>query len=351
MNHGGAQIELKEIANSLSKNKIDFKLIGGKGTLKDMGLHQDNLSLLSMSRPIKLSELLHYAKTLFATIRKEMPDLIFCSGPIACYLGLFFGFCLGIKKRVYRVSGCTITKKNNFFVNLRNWTLEKLSISFSTDAFFVTERNMRKYEKINLKAENYCSIPTIINFPEKIPEKDLDYSKLRFGFLGNLQKEKGVVTLVDAFLEIGSPISELHIAGDGNLRQLIQNKDLDHENIKYHGLVDPFKFLQKVDYLVLPTTYMEGLPQVIAQAIYCKCPIIAFDHEGIPDEVLESYNGFLISSSKNALKAKMKEVLADLSLARKMSVNCEALIEFIKSKHSNKHLYNTLLDLTNKSDK
>lgn len=343
MNHGGAQIELIEIAKMLEYREIPYKLIGGTGTINlEEFLKTENFELIHFSRPMSLKELFSYFFLVYNQIKNIKPNYIFCSGPIACYFGLFIGKIFGIKKRVYRVSGCTISSGNSRITNLRNYLLEKVTFFFSTHSYFVSVFNMHKYNKIRLQSGFNASIPTIIDFPEVEIKKSMS-SKIRFGYLGNLQKEKGIKVVLNIFNDIDSSKYELHIAGDGGLKNFVEEACNKNINYKYHGIVEPYKFLNNIDVLVMPTLYMEGLPQVISQAIVSSCIVIAYNHEGIPEEVIDSFNGLLVSKTPMALKDAILNVINDPELLHEMKKNASLMKEFIKKKHSGDQLINKII--------
>ena len=343
MNHGGAQIELMEVAKALQLSSISFKLVAGTGSLNLTNfIRQENLCLINMSRPMKLSELFSYFRMVFLEIKNNKPDYIFCSGPIACYFGLFIGKLFKIKKRVYRVSGCTVTSANSRITNCRNYLLEKITFLFSTHSYFVSVFNMHKYQKIGLSSKYDLSIPTIIEFPEDLQEMSLS-SKIRFGYLGNLQKEKGIRVLLDIFKDIDSNLYELNIAGDGTLKEQVENACSENISYKYHGIVEPYYFLHNIDVLLMPTLYMEGLPQVISQSIVSSCIVIAYHHEGIPEELIDSFNGLLVAKNPMSFKSAINKLINKPSLIQDMKANTSLLENFIRQKHSGKLLIEQIL--------
>jgi glycosyltransferase involved in cell wall biosynthesis len=343
MNHGGAQIELLEIAKALELRNINFKLVAGTGSLKlNDYISHNNLCLIDMSRPIKLSELVGYFRMVFFEIRNNRPEYIFCSGPLACYFGLFVGKLFGIKKRVYRVSGCTITSANSLITNYRNFFLEKMTFLFSTHSYFVSVFNMYKYKKMGLSSKYNSSIPTIIEFPKKFNNEN-SISKIRFGYLGNLQKEKGIKVVLDLFKDIDSSLFDLNIAGDGNLKEEVEKICDENISFKYHGIVEPYNFLNSIDVLLMPTLYMEGLPQVISQSIVSSCVIIAYHHEGIPEEVIDTFNGLLVAKNPLSFKEAVEKLIAKPSLLEEMKNNTILLEDFIRKKHSGELLIEQIL--------
>jgi len=80
---------------------------------------------------------------------------------------------------------------------------------------------------------------------------------------------------------------EVHIAGDGNLKEKILNykKEEKLENVIFHGFVENIaEFLKAGDFFII-TSHLEGLCSSIMDAMALKIPIIATKAGGIPELV------------------------------------------------------------------
>lgn len=114
-------------------------------------------------------------------------------------------------------------------------------------------------------------------------------------YVGRLEKPKDPLTLLRAFKDISNkiPNSLLLFVGDGPLRKKIVNEN----NIKIIGFTKEVeKYLAASDVFVL-TTYKEGLPISILEAMKYSLPIIATNVDGIPEQVYNGINGYLVEKS------------------------------------------------------
>ena len=77
------------------------------------------------------------------------------------------------------------------------------------------------------------------------------------------------------------------------------------------------------------TSYFEGWPNVITEAMSFKCPVISFDCEFGPSEIIRNnYNGILIKQDDKAhLTKAMWNLIKDDILHKKLSKNA-----FIRAK-------------------
>lgn len=134
--------------------------------------------------------------------------------------------------------------------------------------------------------------------------------------IGSFTKEKNHSRLLEIFKQIKNeePSAELHLVGEGILKEDIQQKvkDLNLKNSVFmHGEVeDPTSFLLSSDVLLLPSL-IEGLPAVVLEAMNVKVPVVAYDTGGI-SEVLSNNTGYLIeknneSSFASAVLQELKE--------------------------------------------
>lgn len=143
----------------------------------------------------------------------------------------------------------------------------------------ICEANIENYKRLDVKNEKITFIQNGINilkkrnnFPKKIE---------KYGYLGRLEKIKGVVELIESF-KIASDINHkisLTIGGDGSQMDTIS------KTIKKYGLGNRIKligrveseektnFFNKIDCLILPSL-SEGLPLVVLEAMNYNKPMI-----------------------------------------------------------------------------
>lgn len=119
--------------------------------------------------------------------------------------------------------------------------------------------------------------------------------------VGRLSDEKGFDLLIQAIAELsqsGKNVA-LRIAGDGAFRDALQQQ-IDQLNlgnrIELLGFVaDPRLLYQACDTFVL-SSFREGLPNVVLEAMAMKRPVVSTRVAGIPKLVVDGDNGILIHS-------------------------------------------------------
>lgn len=144
--------------------------------------------------------------------------------------------------------------------------------------------------------------------------------RLLIGAVGRLSSEKGfdvLIRSVSRLLEQGHDI-QLAIAGEGDARpqldQLIQQQSrperfqlLGHRN-------DILELLQAMDVFAL-SSYREGLPNVLLEAMALEVPVVATRIAGIPRLVQTEQNGLLVEAGdETQLTKALQRLLSDATL-------------------------------------
>jgi len=144
-------------------------------------------------------------------------------------------------------------------------------------------------------------LPNMIDYPVH-KEKKEDTKKIKFLFLGFINNNKGIFDVIEVIknnVDFFSEHIELIIGGDGEndkLQNLIKNYQIGNI-VKFVGWIQnkaKIQYLQNTDVFIL-TSYSEGLPVSILEAMSYRKPIISTPVGGIPEVVKNDENGFLIT--------------------------------------------------------
>jgi glycosyltransferase involved in cell wall biosynthesis len=96
-------------------------------------------------------------------------------------------------------------------------------------------------------------------------------------FVGRLTPEKGITTLLEAWRHIGSELP-LQIAGDGQMGPEVEKAVGQSTNVTWLKWLPRNEILQRMkdaSVLILPSTWYEGFPMIIAEAFAAGLPVIA----------------------------------------------------------------------------
>jgi glycosyltransferase involved in cell wall biosynthesis len=117
-------------------------------------------------------------------------------------------------------------------------------------------------------------------------------------FVGRLIEQKGIVTLLDAFDRLPPQLdAHLVIAGDGPLRETVEQRTGNHPRIHRLGFVGAERVaeaLADADVFVHPSAYPEGLPTSVLEAAAAGCAIVATPMGGTTEIVLHDHTGLIV---------------------------------------------------------
>ena len=98
-------------------------------------------------------------------------------------------------------------------------------------------------------------------------------------FAGRLTPEKGISTLLEAWRKLGAELP-LQIAGDGPMGPQVERAAAESGQVRWLKWLPRAEILQKMkdaSLLVLPSTWYEGFPMILAEAFAIGLPVIASD--------------------------------------------------------------------------
>jgi glycosyltransferase involved in cell wall biosynthesis len=137
--------------------------------------------------------------------------------------------------------------------------------------------------------------------------------------VGRLERQKGFDLLIDAFSQVAGshPSWDLVIVGEGTERDALslQVKSTRlNDRIRLPGYVADIQPWYEAAGLFVLSSRFEGFPNSLAEAMASGCPVVSFDCETGPSELIEhGTNGLLVPTTSGAagLEAAMSELLDD----------------------------------------
>ncbi len=223
---------------------------------------------------------------------------------------------------------------------------ELLPEKFADARFIVT---CNEYNKTYLR-ENYPQLDCEKIYPI-YHGTDLDRFELPTGAeketppvllsVGRLVKKKGLGVLLRAALILKQKQTpfQIWIVGDGPERprlELFSRINHLHEIVKFWGACAPqqiLQFYQKATLFVLPCVEDEngdrdGIPNVIAEAMAMRLPVVSTHISGIPELVRDAATGRLLAPNEPELLAEvLHELLLDPAQVKRMGLNGRKRVE------------------------
>jgi glycosyltransferase involved in cell wall biosynthesis len=154
--------------------------------------------------------------------------------------------------------------------------------------------------------------------------------------VGRLVEKKGTSLLLRAFAEVARrrPEARLVVIGDGPLRARLEREA--GERVEFAGALPPDEVARRMGRAWLlaapsvtaPDGDSEGLPTVVCEAAAASLPVVASDHSGLPEAVVDGETGFLVREGDvAALAGRLETLLASADLRARMAGAARRLAE------------------------
>ena len=336
---GGAEKIFSFLANNLDLSKFEIYFLTIKQSDKDEFVLNENIHHIKLNHSRVLFSMLN----VYRAIRSIRPNVIISTLiPVNIIIGLFIKLkllkhtiCILRESSIPSVNG-NFSKQKFFFYN---FLISKLYKGF--DAIVAQSQDMNtdlvSNYKINKDKVYVINNPFFQNFQgsqsntlsNKSPDKKIIIN------IGNLREEKGHLRLLDAVAGLKGKVNfELWILGSGvmhdQIKQRIAVLGLENEVKLLGHKPNVFSFLSQADVLV-QTSFYEGFPNVLLEALGLGIPVVAYDVLGGTKEIIiNEFNGFLVSDDN--IKCFQEAVLTTLFLP----FDKQAIINNIETRFSAK---------------
>ena len=129
-------------------------------------------------------------------------------------------------------------------------------------------------------------------------------SVIKFIYVGQIEKHKGIKMLIEVFLKISKKNIKLIVVGPGSMIEEVKKISLNDDRIDILGRKkneEVLSIMKESDYLVVPSLCYENSPTVIYEASNLNLPILASSLGGIP-ELINQSGGELFKPNKEDLE-------------------------------------------------
>ncbi len=174
--------------------------------------------------------------------------------------------------------------KDFFYSKVSSFLIKK------ADAYIILTEQMN--EKINRNSKPYTVIEGMVDYKEerRIPSKKNPSKKRKVVYTGSLSKKYGISYLIEGFIQANIVDLELHIYGDGDMREEVVRVCSKYTSIKYHGSVlicEAVKAQRNADLLVNPRPTNEeytkySFPSKNMEYMVSGTPVLTTDLPGMP---------------------------------------------------------------------
>jgi len=175
-------------------------------------------------------------------------------------------------------------------------------------------------------------------------------------FVGQNFQRKGLPLLIRAVADVKKVLPEvlIHVVGrvsmekEDEMRDLAKSMNIE-ENILFLGQKnndEVRRIFKKADIFAIPSL-IEGLPWVIFEAMEAGIPVIGGDTGGIPEQIKDGVNGFLVKPGDwESLSKKIQQLAVDKSCKDRFVQNSYRVLEGFSLKQmveGTVNVYSTLI--------
>lgn len=346
-NKGGGERVASQLMNELSRDNDVLCLIP-KNTNKRLAYVLDKnikIEILSSSQknlkynPLKLIFLI---LKVYKLLSKNQINIIINVGSIGVIFSYFISIFTDIKIIYAEQSNLNNKINNNFSQKLCQFFATKFNKIIT-----LTEKDKINYiQKFNLSETKVDYIYNFIDDELLNLKNEYNLDSKKIITVGRFDKVKGYDRLVKIAKKVLEKNKdwEWHIYGDGeefkNIETLIKEKQLENKLI-LKGKVDNIYELYKEYSFYVMTSYYEGLPMVLLEAKANNLPLISFDIETGPSEIIRNeIDGYLIENNNlEQMTEKINYLIKNENIREKFSDRSkENLDKFKKDKIINQWL-------------
>lgn len=229
----------------------------------------------------------------------------------------------------------------NFFIRIYEHLIT-FFIKRYTDEFYGISKESSKWLKrfcIKSKGEMYNSInaeavESTVASPVKSYKKSLKIKSPIVTYAGNLDQDKGVEKLIEAYKEIKKEIDcSLVITGDGNLKSTLV--DRESEGIYFLDRLNYFEVTSlfgESDIFCLPIDYHERVSSGVFEAAAAGAFVITTEGAGAYELIDSEEKGIILKENTvENITAALKKALTDEKYRRSAVKKCKKVIRDVFS--------------------
>lgn len=312
MKCGGAERVATTFAKCLSEHEVKFVNLGSpNGELNNW--IEPYFPIVSLNCNRSISAYFPLKKL----IKKENPDFIFSTHIHVAVVLMMMGKSTA-KKLIARIP---TMPSNRLYKGLRIRIMESLERKLFRNAHtIIAQTDAMKLEICKMLKVDENKVITIHNpIDTELIDKQIsntsnpfDETATNYVSVGNISPAKGYDTLISAFKKIleNDENAQLYILGrtDSEYAQQIVAMSDECPNIHFEGFRNnPYLYMKYCSAFILPSR-MEGLPNVVLEAMYLDKPVAATTCVPIIDELIkDGINGYKVKpDDANSLSLAMQ---------------------------------------------
>lgn len=304
---------------------------------------------IPMERGISFKDIVSFLRILLVLL-KIKPQMVNYGTPKAAFLASIASWITRVPIRIYTLRGLRF-ENTKYFLMLILIFIEKINCSCSIKIICISKSlekkiiekkiaNKKKTVVLGSGSSNGVDINKfdLGNYTKKIKaiKKELFIrdDTLIIGYVGRINKDKGISELVKAYQLLYKEFYNLKLLLVGNIEKKhgltldIIDEINNNPNIIFNGYVeDPAPYYYIMDVFVFPT-HREGFGNVSIEAAAASRPVVSSNATGATDTVIDGVTGFKIPVGDYYMLAeKVSVLLKDINLKNKFGIQGRKMVE------------------------
>ncbi|QHB33514.1 glycosyltransferase family 4 protein [Yersinia canariae] len=291
---GGTERVSLALANYLAKNGYQVVIISLSGNMPPKFYADENIKFVSLFDKKRRFSIAYFSVVLRLRriLKAESIDVLI---DVDTMLALFSTTAL-LGTKIKHISWEHFNYKSDLNVKSRKLA-RKVAAKYSDAVVTLTEKDRGYWLEENKYPEKIISIPNPLPFEPKSKLTKKDAQKVLA--LGRLNYQKGFDLLLDIWVKVEEKNNnwKLIIAGDGEDKMLLLDKikEFNLKNVELLPSTPHVSDLYDQSSIYAMTSRFEGFPMVLLEAKASGLPIIAYDCDTGPSElIINNDDGFLI---------------------------------------------------------
>lgn len=294
--------------------------------------------------PFSLKNIIAY-KQMLELIEREKFDVIHCNTPIGGVLGRLCGKKAGVPKVIYTAHGFHFYKGASLIDRTIFKWAEMWMARYTDTIITMNKEDYQAAQKFKLRNNGKIYyVPGVGVDTEMYQLKNVDSNELKNSLglslddivliaMGDLIDRKNYASSIQAIAKANNKKLHFLICGKGPKLEALQKLASDlgvEKQIHFLGFRTDIKELLTIADIFFFTTYQEGLPRSMMEAMSAGLPCIASKVRGNVDLIQEGVGGFLRDPDDSEGFAEAINILAlDKALREKMKAsNLEKIKKF-----------------------
>lgn len=280
-------------------------------------------------------------------------DIVHSISPKSGFLAQLAAFLLGINIRVHTFTGQVWVSKTGLWrqaLKFIDLLIVKASTNILVDSYsqrsFLMNENLVNHNNSRVLLNGSISgindkrfIESPASYNSFRLKNNLDADSIIILFIGRLTKDKGVVSLLEAFKVVEKSFKNCYLVFVGPDEENVVSEYLEPKssksNIIYFNYTDePEYFMQASDILCLPSL-REGFGNVVLEAALCGVPSIVSEIYGLKDVVEKNVTALTFPPLRtDCLAEAIIDLLSDEKKRKKMGLKAKERATYLFSSFS-----------------